>query len=199
MGMTFRELRERKQLSQERLADLSGLSLRTIQRAEAGHRVSYASLRALAGTLATDVDLLERELYAVKQAHDDFVEIPKWVRLWNNAFWYGPPRVSRRQAHILEAVCIGGGLVFFAASFLFSAEFMVTLLRVTAVFQLVIGYLLSIGIRIVDNYKLWPEEEISLKEWLHSRPPRTLRVTIIDYTWVLVSLVVFFGALALSL
>jgi len=35
-------------LSQERVADMSGLSLRTVQRLDAGDRVSYASLRALA-------------------------------------------------------------------------------------------------------------------------------------------------------
>ena len=56
--MAFRSLRESRQLSQERVADLSGLSLRTIQRLEAGHRVSYASLRALAITFEMDVDAL---------------------------------------------------------------------------------------------------------------------------------------------
>ena len=49
--MNLRFLREQRRLSQERLAELSGLSLRTIQRLEAGHRVSYASLRALAATI----------------------------------------------------------------------------------------------------------------------------------------------------
>ena len=43
--MSFRSWRERKHLSQERVAEMSGLSLRTIQRLDAGHRVSYASLR----------------------------------------------------------------------------------------------------------------------------------------------------------
>jgi hypothetical protein len=38
-GMSFRDLGERRLLSQERLAELSGLSLRTIQHVEAGHRV----------------------------------------------------------------------------------------------------------------------------------------------------------------
>ena len=56
--MSFRSLRERKLLSQEQLAEKSGLSLRTIQRVEAGHRVRYASLRALAATFEMDVDLL---------------------------------------------------------------------------------------------------------------------------------------------
>lgn len=65
--MSFKTWRERKRLSQEKVAEMSGLSLRTIQRLDAGHRVSYASLRALAGTFEMDVDLLERELYAVNR------------------------------------------------------------------------------------------------------------------------------------
>ena len=78
-------------LSQERVAEMSGLSLRTIQRLEAGHRVSYASLRALAATFEIDVDLLERELYAVNNSTDDFVEIPRWVRLLDGRRWFGGP------------------------------------------------------------------------------------------------------------
>ena len=55
-GMSFGSIRERKLLSQEALAEQSGLSLRTIQRLEAGHRVSYASLRTLAAALQMDVE-----------------------------------------------------------------------------------------------------------------------------------------------
>ncbi len=55
--MSFRALREQKHLSQEALAELCGLSLRTIQRAEAGHRVSYASLRALAAAFETATEI----------------------------------------------------------------------------------------------------------------------------------------------
>lgn len=36
----------------------------------------------------TNVDLLEQELYAVTQSADDFVKIPRWVKLWTKA-WYG--------------------------------------------------------------------------------------------------------------
>ena len=187
--MSFKSERERRLLSQERLADLSGLSLRTIQRVEAGHRVSYASLRALAATLEIDVDFLERELYAMKQPTDDFVEIPRWVRLWTNAWWSTGPPPSRRQAHIAEAVCMACGVVFLVASFLVP-HLLVTLFRVATGFTLVCGYLLSLSIRLVDRYKLWPGNEVSWREW---RPVRTLRGTVIDYTFVLVVLMTFFG------
>lgn len=79
--MLIRKLREDSGLSQERLAEATRLSLRTIQRAEAGHRVSYASLRALAATFDINVDLLERELYAMKTSKDEYIEKPLWVRL----------------------------------------------------------------------------------------------------------------------
>ena len=188
--MSFRSLRERKLLSQEKLAELSGLSLRTIQRVEAGHRVSYASLRALATTFQMDVDLLERELYAMKQTAEEFIEVPRWVRLWTNAHWATGPRPSRRQAHIAEAFCMVGGAVFLGVSFLVSAAFMATMFRVGAAFMLVSGYLCSITIRLADTYKLWPITEISAWNW---KPVRTLRGTILDYTFVLVVLAAFFS------
>jgi transcriptional regulator with XRE-family HTH domain len=108
--MNLRFLREKKLLSQERLSEMSGLSLRTIQRLEAGHRVSYASLRALAASLEMDVDLLERELYAMNRSTDDFVEIPRWARRLNSGLWYEGPGPSRRQAVLLEAFTMGCGI-----------------------------------------------------------------------------------------
>lgn len=62
-------------------------------------RVSYASRGALATFLEMDVDLPERELYAVNQSKDDFVQIPRWVRLlWgaSRGGWMGAPPRSRR-------------------------------------------------------------------------------------------------------
>ena len=88
--------------SQEKVADLSGLSLRTVQRLEAGHRVSYASLRALAVAFKTDADILEREFYAVSKSADEFVEIPRWIRLASDRLWFGGPRLSRRDALGIE-------------------------------------------------------------------------------------------------
>lgn len=46
--MTVKKLRQKDCLSQEQLAEKTGLSLRTIQRAESGRQVSHSSLRTLA-------------------------------------------------------------------------------------------------------------------------------------------------------
>lgn len=54
----LRELRAARQWSQEQLASLSGLNLRTIQRLESGARVSTESLRALAAVFEVPADSL---------------------------------------------------------------------------------------------------------------------------------------------
>jgi transcriptional regulator with XRE-family HTH domain len=186
--MSFRSWRERKLLSQEKVAQMSGLSLRTVQRLEAGHRVSYASLRALAATFETEVDVLERELYAMKRSKEDFVEIPRWVRLLNDGRFAGLPSLSRRQAHKAEAFAIGLGIVALVASFLVRPMSIAPVLRVAGSFALVCGYLQSVTNRVTEVYKAWPETESSLSEW---RPARTLRGTIIQCAFVLVVMISF--------
>lgn len=58
----LRELRAARQWSQEQLAELSGLNLRTIQRLESGARISTESLRALAAVFEVPAEsLLLRE------------------------------------------------------------------------------------------------------------------------------------------
>ncbi|HGP6770839.1 TPA: helix-turn-helix domain-containing protein, partial [Vibrio cholerae O1] len=44
----IKKLRERKNWSQEQLATMSGLSVRTIQRIESGNKASIESLKSLA-------------------------------------------------------------------------------------------------------------------------------------------------------
>lgn len=181
--MSFRSWRERKLLSQERVAEMSGLSLRTVQRLEAGHRVSYASLRALAATFEIDVDLLERELYAMGKPADDFLEIPRWVRLLNDRLWFGGPRLSRREVCLVEALCIACALLVFAASFLVASNATATAMRSGAVVVLVCGYLVSVFIRTLDRYKLWPNSGSA-----SSAPrPRTWRSVAAEYAFFVVA------------
>lgn len=54
----LRELRTARQWSQEQLARLSGLNLRTIQRLESGARISMESLRALAAVFEVPAESL---------------------------------------------------------------------------------------------------------------------------------------------
>jgi transcriptional regulator with XRE-family HTH domain len=54
----LRELRAARQWSQEQLAQLSGLNLRTIQRLESGAKISTESLRALAAVFEVPAESL---------------------------------------------------------------------------------------------------------------------------------------------
>lgn len=54
----LRELRTARRWSQEQLAELSGLNLRTIQRLESGARISTESLRALAAVFEVPAERL---------------------------------------------------------------------------------------------------------------------------------------------
>lgn len=65
----LRELRAARQWSQEQLANLSGLNLRTIQRLESGAKISTESLRALAAVFEVPADtLLIAEITPSQQA-----------------------------------------------------------------------------------------------------------------------------------
>lgn len=152
--MSFRAIREQRRLSQERVAEMSGLSLRTVQRVEAGHRVSYASLRALAATFEIDVDRLERELYAARTAsEDDFVEVPRWVRVLD-AWPFAGPRMSRRDLCVVEAFCIAVAAVVFAGSFLVASESAVRGMRAGAAVAFAAGYLASLFVRMLQSHRL---------------------------------------------
>lgn len=59
--MGVQELRLEKGWSQERLAQISGLSLRTVQRIESGKKAGYESLNCLAAVFETNVSNLMQE------------------------------------------------------------------------------------------------------------------------------------------
>lgn len=59
--MSIADRRIEKAWSQEDLADISGLSVRTIQRAETGGKLGLESLKALAAVFETDVSTLIEE------------------------------------------------------------------------------------------------------------------------------------------
>ena len=155
--MFVRVLRRRFRLSQEQLAESSGLSLRTIQRVEAGHRISYASLRALADVFEVDVDKLELELYAMNKTSEDYRELPLWVRLMLGRGWVSS---SRRELIFTEVilVCLGTLLVGLSIansfwSFVYDPKGSALY---SGLLMFLFAYLTSVCIRIGDKYSAWP-------------------------------------------
>jgi transcriptional regulator with XRE-family HTH domain len=158
--MLIRKLREERAISQEQLAEATQLSLRTIQRVEAGHRVSYASLRALAAALDLNVDLLERELYAMNTNKDEYVEKPLWVRLMLNP----PLLASLGRSGLIrhEASLVAYAMFAYIASFIvpkvetaYWGLTTVDLLHLSAFSALFVAYIASITFRLRDKFKVW--------------------------------------------
>jgi transcriptional regulator with XRE-family HTH domain len=88
----IKELRQKRLLSQEQLAELCGLSLRTIQRVESGHRIGFASLRALAAEFNVNVESVEQELYAIQKVSHEFKELPLRLKLYIGSGWFSANR-----------------------------------------------------------------------------------------------------------
>ncbi len=154
--MSFKTLREKHLLSQEKLSEMSGLGLRTIQRLEAGHRVSYVSLRALALAMKMDVDVLERALYAMETAtEEDYVEMPRWVRRLCDGLSTGSPALACRQAHVYEGLAIGLGVIFLLTALVTPAGLATATMLAAGLFALMVGYGMSVATRVVDRYRGW--------------------------------------------
>ena len=155
--MFIRVLRRRFRLSQEQLAESAGLSLRTIQRVEAGHRISYASLRALADVFEVDVDKLELELYAMDKSGTDYKELPLWVRLMLGRGWMSS---SRRQLYLTELILVGLGILLVGLSVANSIWSLIYDPKGSALYSgllmFLFAYLTSVCIRIGDKYSAWP-------------------------------------------
>ena len=68
--MILKQLGLSRHLSQEQLADMSGLNVRTIQRIESGKNASVESLKCLASALNVDIATLNQEKFnAVSYTH----------------------------------------------------------------------------------------------------------------------------------
>ena len=91
--MIVKRLREKKHWSQEQLAEISGLSLRTIQRVEAGNRASVETMKSLAAALEVEVSKLAEEIVVIEKDTDSWRTEPLWVRF----FLLG----IRRRSHFL--------------------------------------------------------------------------------------------------
>ena len=155
--MFIRVLRQRTRISQEQLADSSGLSLRTIQRVEAGHRISYASLRAIANVFDVDVDKLELELYAMDQTDTEYRELPLWVRLMLGRGWVSS---SRRELLFTEVVLVALGGILGVVSITNQYWPIIHDPEGSALggslVMFLFAYAVSACIRVGDRYSAWP-------------------------------------------
>jgi transcriptional regulator with XRE-family HTH domain len=142
-------LRSEKGWSQERLAELSGLSLRTIQRIEGCNAISAESMTALARAFDLSLDALEKELGTTKGS-TVWKQKPAWVR----ALFLGSSRIQmdKRQHVKAELTAFAGGVILLCAGLFNLPE-----PRLLICGSLLMGgaYLMSVTIRIGDAHGVW--------------------------------------------
>ena len=133
--MILKQLRISKHLSQEQLALMAGLNVRTIQRLESGHNASVESLKCLASALEVDISTLNQEKFMIDKKSDSWKKLPFLLKCWfvYNFFSTRPTRTSAIRIEVIAHIsgfifcCLGfmseaalaGGLIMLSTAYLF--------------------------------------------------------------------------------
>ncbi|MDJ0758435.1 MAG: helix-turn-helix domain-containing protein [Woeseiaceae bacterium] len=134
--MILKQLRISRHLSQEQLAQMSGLNVRTIQRIESGHNASLESLKCLASALEVDIETLNQEAYTMDKNTAGWQELPFWLKCWFflNFLSIRTRRMVAKRIQIVSHVfgflfcvlgfvneaALAGGLILLANGYLFA-------------------------------------------------------------------------------
>lgn len=140
--MIVKRLRQKNNWSQEQLATMSGLSIRTIQRVESGQSASLETLKSLASVFETDVSKLTEEITVIDKKSEKWKEQPWWVRA---NFWGVRSRKALLALEIIPLI-IGIVLFFFHEN--------ITQITFSATCFLC-AYIASTIIRYADNKGIW--------------------------------------------
>jgi transcriptional regulator with XRE-family HTH domain len=104
--MILKELRISRNISQEQLAQMSGLNVRTIQRIESGHNASLESLKCLASVLKVEVSTLTQEKFMIDKNSANWQNHPLWLKWWFffNYASFRPSRKATTRAIIISHI-----------------------------------------------------------------------------------------------
>lgn len=146
--MILKKLRYKRKWSQEQLAEIAGLSVRTVQRIEAGGKASLESLKSLAAVLEVDTAILEQEIEMIDKSAEDWQKVPFWLR----AYLFGSSwiKVPERKVNIrTEQLCVAVGGVFMLLAPFQEGAFGSGLVFFTT------AYVISLFTRAGDKYSIW--------------------------------------------
>ncbi|MFN7693048.1 MAG: helix-turn-helix domain-containing protein [Burkholderiales bacterium] len=146
--MILKQIRLSRLLSQEQLAQMSGLSARTIQRIESGHSPSLGSLKCLASVLEVDVTTLTQEKFEMDKKSDSYQQLPaslKWLFVLN--FFSMTP--TRKSAVNVELISHLFGFMFCALGLLSEPALVGGLILLSN------AYLFRLHIWLGDKYGAW--------------------------------------------
>ena len=146
--MILKQLRLSRHLSQEQLAQMSGLNVRTIQRIESGHKASLESLKCLASVLEVDVSTLNQENFMIDKNSENWGKLPFWLKCWFflNFLTMHP---TRNLAKKIEAISHISGFLFCFLGFVSEAALAGGLIMLS------IAYLSHLLLWQGDKYGIW--------------------------------------------
>ena len=148
--MILSKLRKDRGWSQEHLAKLSGLSVRTIQRIECGKKASLDSLMSLASVLEVDISTLKQEITVIDKTSEKWAKMPFHVKaafIDSNIPVLGF-RNRKGYLRVEIILALGGVLYLIAGNFILDLwEWGLTLL--------LCAYVVSLIRRLGDKYDVW--------------------------------------------
>lgn len=149
--MILKQLRISRLLSQEQLALMSGLNVRTIQRIESGQKPSLESLKSLASVLEVDVSTLTQETFMIDKNSTNWKNLPFWLKcFFSMNLLMTPPK--RDVAKRIEVLSHGSGFLFCVMGLVSEPAFMGGLIMLT------VAYLFSILLWQGDKIGVWYDE-----------------------------------------
>lgn len=146
--MILKELRISRHLSQEQLAQMSGLNVRTIQRIESGKNASLESLKCLAAVLKVDVSTLNQEKFMIDKTSDNWKALPFVLKCWF-VFNFLQTQPKRKSASRIEVIGHISGFIFCCLGLISEAALVGGLL------MLATAYLYHWLKRQGDKYGVW--------------------------------------------
>jgi transcriptional regulator with XRE-family HTH domain len=149
--MILKQLRLSRHLSQEQLADMSGLNVRTIQRIESGKNASVESLKCLASALNVEIATLNQEKFNVDKNSNNWQQLPWLLKLWF-VFNFLQTRPTRKSAVRIEIISHSSGFLFCCLGLVSEPAL------AGGVIMLAIAYLFWLLKYQGDKYGIWYDE-----------------------------------------
>lgn len=149
--MILKQLRISRHLSQEQLAQMSGLNVRTIQRIESGANASLESQKCLAAALDVTIETLHQENIMLDKNSENWNNLPLFMKIWF-AFNFLQLRPKRKTAKRSEAICHIFGFSFCLLGLVNEAALVGGLL------MLLTAYLFTLLKWQGDKYGIWYDE-----------------------------------------
>tara|TARA_B100001063_G_C16746706_1_gene547949 strand:+ start:1014 stop:1475 length:462 start_codon:yes stop_codon:yes gene_type:complete len=146
--MILKEIRISRRLTQEQLAQISGLNVRTIQRIESGANASLESQKCLAAALDVNIDTLNQENITMNKQSENWKNLPLHLKIW---FTINFMQVQPKRNKTNGIFCHFLGFMFCLLGLVDPQAL------VSGLIILLCGYLFTLLKWQGDKYEIWSE------------------------------------------